>query len=73
MTAETISRAVQRLRDVLSRRPEAGIHADEPVIARWDRGLRVICTHASGTQIATDLPAEIDGTGDPVLIPTQRL
>jgi uncharacterized OsmC-like protein len=66
MTAETISRAVQRLRDVLSRRPEAGIHDDEPAIARWGQGLRVICTHANGTQIATDLPAEIGGTGDQV-------
>jgi uncharacterized OsmC-like protein len=64
MTAETISKAVQRVRDVLSRRPEAGIHADEPAIARWGQGLRVVCTHANGTQIATDLPAEIGGTGD---------
>ena len=66
MTAETISKAVQRIRNVLSRHPEAGIHADEPAIARWGQGLRVVCTHANGTQIATDLPAEIGGTGDQV-------
>ena len=66
MTAETISKAVQRVRNVLSRHPEAGIHADEPAIARWGQGLRVICIHANGTQIATDLPAQIGGTGDGV-------
>jgi uncharacterized OsmC-like protein len=66
MTAETISKAVQRVRKVLSRHPNAGIHADEPAIARWGQDLRVICTHANGTQIATDLPAEIGGTGDQV-------
>jgi uncharacterized OsmC-like protein len=66
MTAETISKAVQRVRNVLSRHPEAGIHTDEPAIARWGQGLRVICTHANGTQIATDLPAEIGGTGDQI-------
>ena len=66
MTAETISKAVQRVRNVLSRHPEAGIHADEPAIARWGQGLRVVCTHANGTQISTDLPAEIGGTGDQV-------
>ena len=66
MTADTISKAVQRARNVLSRHPEAGIHADEPAIARWGQGLRVVCTHGNGTQIATDLPAEIGGTGDQV-------
>ena len=66
MTAETISKAVQRVRNVLSRHPEAGIRADEPAIARWGQGLRVVCTHGNGTQIATDLPAEIGGTGDQV-------
>jgi len=66
MTAETIAQAVQRVRNVLSRHPEAGIHADEPAIAHWGQGLRVVCTHANGTQITTDLPAEIGGTGDQV-------
>jgi uncharacterized OsmC-like protein len=66
MKAETISKAVQRVRNILSRHPKAGIHADEPAIARWVQGLRVVCTHANGTQIATDLPAEIGGTGDQV-------
>jgi uncharacterized OsmC-like protein len=66
MTAETISKAVQRVRNVLSRHPEAGIHADEPALARWGQGVRVVCTHTNGTQIATDLPAEFGGTGDQI-------
>jgi uncharacterized OsmC-like protein len=66
MTAETISKAVQRVRDVLSRHPQAAIHTDEPAIARWVQDLRVTCTHANGTQVATDLPAEIGGSGDQV-------
>jgi uncharacterized OsmC-like protein len=66
MTAETISKAVQRVRNVLSRHPEKGIHADEAAIARWESGLRVVCSHANGTQITTDLPPQLGGSGDQV-------
>jgi uncharacterized OsmC-like protein len=66
MTAEAISKAMQRVRTVLSRRPEAGIHADDPAVARWGQDLRVVCHHENGTQIATDLPIELGGTGDQV-------
>jgi uncharacterized OsmC-like protein len=66
MTAETISKAMERVRNVLSRRPEAGIHVDEPAVARWGQGLRVTCSHANGTRVATDLPSEIGGSGDQV-------
>jgi uncharacterized OsmC-like protein len=66
MTAETIAKAVQRVRTVLSRNPQAGIHNDEPAIARWEHDLRVVCSHGNGTQMATDLPAGIGGTGDQV-------
>jgi uncharacterized OsmC-like protein len=66
MTSEAISKAVERVRELLTRRPEAGIHLDEPATARWDSGLRVVCTHANGTQISTDLPTQVGGTGDQV-------
>ena len=66
MSPETIAKAVQRVRTVLSRHPAAGIHADDPAVARWGQDLRVVCTHANGTQIATDLPTEMGGTGDQV-------
>lgn len=64
MTAQAISKAVERVRHLLDSRPQAGIHADEPAVARWQEDLRVICSHANGTQIATDLPAQLGGTGD---------
>jgi uncharacterized OsmC-like protein len=66
MTAVTILEAVQRVRTVLTRHPERGVHADEPAIARWQQGLRVVSTHANGTQIATDQPAQVGGSGDQV-------
>jgi uncharacterized OsmC-like protein len=66
MTAQTISKAVQRVRNALGRHPEAGIHADEPATARWRRDLRVVCRHGNGTQVTTDLPVALGGSGDQV-------
>ena len=66
MTAATIANALQRVRTVLLRRPEAAMHADEPAIARWEQGVQVISEHANGTRIATDLPRELGGEGDRV-------
>jgi uncharacterized OsmC-like protein len=63
MTAEGISRAMQRVRTILARRPEAAIHADESASAHWDTGMRVVARHANGTQVATDMPVELGGTG----------
>ena len=64
--AEKILKAMQRVRAVLARRPEAAIHADEPATARWEEGLRVVTRHANGTQITTDMPAELGGEGNQV-------
>jgi len=66
MTAENISKAMQRVRGVLARRPEAAIHADDPAVARWEGGARVVARHADGTQVTTDMPAELGGTGNQV-------
>ena len=66
MTATTIANAVQRVRAVFARRPEAAIHADEPAIACWEQGLRVVSRDTSGVRIATDLPCELGGQGDAV-------
>lgn len=66
MTAAAIANAVQRVRAVFARRPEAAMHADEPAIARWEQGLRVVSRHATGAHIATDLPRELGGQGDEV-------
>jgi uncharacterized OsmC-like protein len=66
MVAEHISKAMQRVRSILARRPEAGVHADEPATARWDAGVRVITSHANGAQITTDMPTELGGEGNQV-------
>ncbi len=63
MTAATIANAVQRVRAVFARRPEAAMHADEPAIARWEQGLRVVSRHANGAHIVTDMPRELGGQG----------
>jgi uncharacterized OsmC-like protein len=66
MTTATIASAVQRVRAVFARRPEAALHADEPAVARWEQGLRVLCRHANGAHIATDMPRELGGQGEEV-------
>lgn len=66
MTIEGIAAAVQRVESVLKRRPAAGIHDDAPATARWQTGLRVVACHADGTQMVTDMPTELGGSGDKV-------
>jgi uncharacterized OsmC-like protein len=66
MTTATIATALERVRSVLARRPEAALHADDPAIARWEQGLRVVSRHARGTHIATDMPRELGGEGQEV-------
>ena len=66
MTIQDIAAAVQRVESLLRRRPAAGIHDDAPATARWQAGLRVVACHANGTQMLTDMPAELGGSGDKV-------
>jgi uncharacterized OsmC-like protein len=66
MTMERIAAAVHRVESILKRRPEAGLHADAPAVARWQGGTRVISSHPNGASVATDLPSELGGTGDEV-------
>jgi uncharacterized OsmC-like protein len=66
MSSGNIAQAMQRVREVLARRPQAGVHADEPAIARWDTGMRVVARHANGTQITTDMPVELGGAQNQV-------
>jgi uncharacterized OsmC-like protein len=66
MTTANIVSALQRVRAVFARHPQAALHADEPAIARWEQGLRVVSRHANGSQVATDLPRELGGQGDEV-------
>jgi uncharacterized OsmC-like protein len=66
MTAENLSKAMERVRAVLARRPEAGIDADQPAIASWDASTRVVTRHANGTQITTDMPVALGGAGNQI-------
>lgn len=42
------------------------MHADEPAIARWEQGVRVISRHPNGMHVATDMPGELGGEGNEV-------
>jgi organic hydroperoxide reductase OsmC/OhrA len=66
MTIQDIATAVRRVESVLKRRPATGIHDDAPATARWQTGLRIVASHANGTQMSTDMPTELGGGGDKV-------
>ncbi|MFI4903034.1 MAG: OsmC family protein [Burkholderiales bacterium] len=66
METQAIAQAMQRAVTLLERRPGLGMHDDPPATARWESGTRVHASHANGTVIATDMSAEVGGTGDRV-------
>lgn len=66
MATQDITTALRRAEKVFRRRPATGIHDDAPAAARWLGGTRVVSSHANGTQVATDMPAELGGSGDRV-------
>ena len=66
MTRQDIAAAMQRVETVLRQRPETGLHDDAPASARWQGGTRVVASHANGTQMATDMPGALGGSGDQV-------
>ena len=65
MTAEDIATALRRVESLLKRRP-ARMHDDAPATARWQTGLRVAASDANGTQVLTDMPTQLGGSGDQV-------
>ena len=64
MTMQDVAQALERAASVLERRPDLGLHDDAPATARWLGGTRVVSSHANGTQIESDMPKELGGTGD---------
>ena len=66
MAMQDVAAAMERVKTVLERRPEMGLHDDAPATARWEGGTRIVASHANGKQMATDMPAELGGTGDQV-------
>jgi uncharacterized OsmC-like protein len=65
-TLPPITTAVHRVRSAFKRRPEVAVHSDTPATARWQGGCRVLTAHPDGTQLPTDMPPELGGTGDQV-------
>jgi uncharacterized OsmC-like protein len=63
MGMQEIAAGMQRVEAVLRRRPEAGVDEDAPASARWQHGTRVVAAHDNGTQVVTDMPVEIGGSG----------
>jgi uncharacterized OsmC-like protein len=66
MTMERIAAALHRVDSILTRRPEAARHGDASAVARWEGGARVVSRHPNGASVATDMPAELGGTGEEV-------
>ena len=64
MSIENIATAMQRVESVFMRRPEAGIHDDAPATASLDGDVKVITRHVDGTQLVTDMPRELGGSGE---------
>jgi uncharacterized OsmC-like protein len=66
MTYQALATAIQRAEAVLRRRPDVGMQDDSPATARWKGGTRVVSSHPHGTQVTTDMPTELGGSGDQV-------
>ena len=61
-----VGAAIGRLTEVLTRRPQAGVHDDSVASAHWDGALSITARHANGTQFTTDMPADCGGRGTSV-------
>jgi uncharacterized OsmC-like protein len=66
MNADTPAAAIARTHAVLQRRPQIGLHDDAPATARWTGGMRCVSSHANGSQVISDMPAELGGSGGQV-------
>ncbi len=66
MPAKDVAAAMRRAEAVFARRPETGLHDDAVARASWGGGTRVTASHANGTQVSTDMPSELGGSGDRV-------
>lgn len=66
MAAKDVAAAMQRAQAVFQRRPAAAVDDDSVAKAIWGGGTRIVASHANGTQVSTDMPSELGGTGDRV-------
>ncbi len=58
-----IAASIERLKAVITRRPDFAVQDDSPATARWDGGTKVVSSHASGHTMVTDMPPELGGEG----------
>jgi uncharacterized OsmC-like protein len=63
MSMQDVAAAVRRAEAVLQRRPAAGLGNDVPATACWSGNTRVITSDGNGTEVATDMPGELGGSG----------
>jgi uncharacterized OsmC-like protein len=66
MGSREVAMAMERVGQALRRKPALGLHDDAPATVRWERGTRMVASHANGTRMQTDMPTELGGTGDQV-------
>jgi uncharacterized OsmC-like protein len=66
MSTQNVAAALLRAEVALQRRPDMGLHDDAPATSRWRGGTRIVASHANGTEVLTDIPCELGGTGDKV-------
>jgi uncharacterized OsmC-like protein len=66
MSTADVAVALARVKNVLQRSPGVGVHEDAPATAVWQSGTRVLTKHAIGTEISSDMPSELGGSGDRV-------
>jgi uncharacterized OsmC-like protein len=66
MSTQDVADALRRVEAALQRRPDMGLHDDAPAIACWKGGTRIVASHANGTEVLTDTPSELGGTGDKI-------
>jgi len=66
MSAQYVADALERVEVVLRRRPDMGVHDDSPATASWRGNTRIVTSHDNGTEVTTDMPNELGGTGDQV-------
>ena len=60
---DAVAAALGRVRAMLERRPDMGTHDDAPATGALERRDGVTASHANGTTMATDMPAELGGGG----------
>lgn len=64
MSMQDLAAALKRVQTALQDGTKAGLRDDPPATARWQGGTRVATGHADGTQVATDMPTRLGGSGD---------